>query len=123
MKQRLHCTKHRFMALIDALNWILACLPVSFENERLLYWLAPDTYLDHVWIYILCPSPYVTAAWILHQACRGFLHGKSLFFLLHWLHGCTCLLHFYLSCSIVSDQAKFMIGLSETRSVASAHAT
>src|SRR6266704_7192672 len=81
MKQRLHCTKHRFMALIDALDWILACLPVSFENKRLLYWLAPDTYLDHVWIYILCPSLDVTAVWISHQAHQGFLHGKSLFFL------------------------------------------
>src|SRR6266581_2543588 len=81
MKQRLHCTKHRFMALIDALNWVPACLPVSFENERLLYWLAPDTYLDHIWIYIFCPSPYVTAVWISHQARRGFLHGKSSFIL------------------------------------------
>ena len=69
------------MALIDALDWVLACLDVSFENERLLYWLAPDTYLDHVWIYILCPSPYVAAAWISHQARQGFLHGESLFFL------------------------------------------
>src|SRR6266571_3310586 len=44
-------------------------------------------------------------------------------FFLHWLRSCMCLLHFYLSCSIISNQAKFMIGLSDTRSVASAHAT
>src|SRR6266568_7827778 len=96
--------------------------PVSFENERLLYLLAPDTYLDHVWIYILCPSLYVTAMWISHQAHRGFLHGKSSFFLFA-LRCCTCLLHFYQLCLIVSDQAKFMIGPSDTRSVASAHVT
>src|SRR5438445_13117212 len=44
-------------------------------------------------------------------------------FFLHWPHCCTCLLHFYLSCSIVSDRAKFMIGPSDTQSVAPAHVT
>src|SRR6266567_291043 len=44
-------------------------------------------------------------------------------FFLHWLRCCMCLLHFYQSCSIVSDQAKFMIGPLDTWSVASAHVT
>src|SRR6266571_2569053 len=44
-------------------------------------------------------------------------------FFLHWPCCCTRLLHFYLSCLIVSDQAKFLIGPSDTRSVASAHIT
>src|SRR5438309_4118325 len=107
------------MALIDALDWVLACLAVSFKNERLLYQLVPDTYLDHVWIYILCPSLYVTAAWILHQTCQGFLHGKSSFF----LSALGTLLHFYLLCSIISNQANFIIGPLDTQFVASAHIT
>ena len=96
---------------------------VSFKNERLLYLLASDTYLDCIWVYILCSSLHVTAMWILHQACQGFLHGKSLFLLFALAMQLHTLLHFYLSCSIISDWAKFMIGLSDTQSVASAHAT
>ena len=97
--------------------------PVSFENKRLLYRLTPNTYLDHIWIYILCPSPFVTAMWISHQACQGFLHGKSSFFLLHWPCGCMRLLHFYLSCLIISDQASFMIGPLDLQSVDTTHVT
>src|SRR6266704_1163565 len=47
MKQRLHCTKCRFMALIDALNWVLACLPVSFKNGGL--YSPPLFHMESTW--------------------------------------------------------------------------
>ena len=49
-------------ALLDALDWVLLVL----ENERLLYLLAPDPYLDRVFIYIPHTSPHATPAWISH---------------------------------------------------------
>ncbi len=44
-------------------------------------------------------------------------------FFLHRLWQYTCLLHFYLSHLIISDQASFMIGLLDLRSVDTTHVT
>jgi len=67
-----------------------ACLGSFLESKRLLYLLAPDPHLDHVFICILSSSPHVTPAWISHRARRKFLHGISSLFGFCIGHDDTC---------------------------------
>jgi len=54
-----------------------ACLGSFLESERLLYLLAPNPHLDHVFICIFYASLHATPTWISHWAHQGFLHGNS----------------------------------------------